>query len=68
MNKNHTIKLGVAPTRRGISSNRKGAFTLEAAMVAKNEILEAIYYLKDDDVEIVTIEWLTWDRGLVVYN
>lgn len=58
MNKKYHLKLGVAPTRRGISSNRKGAFTLEAAMAARNEMLDAINQLKDTAVEIVTIDWL----------
>lgn len=61
---NHKLTLGVAPTRRGISSNRKGAFTPEAALVNKNQTLAAINMLKDADVEIVSIDWLN-DQGLM---
>lgn len=61
---NHKLVIGVAPTRRGISSNRKGAFTLEAALANKQKTLETIQALKDDQVDIVTIDWLN-DDGLM---
>ncbi|GAB2603345.1 L-fucose/L-arabinose isomerase family protein [Spirosoma areae] len=64
MNFNHTLVVGVAPTRRGISSNRKGAFTPEAAMANKNQTLEAIQHLSDEQVELVTIDWLN-DEGMM---
>ena len=67
MNHNHKLVLGVAPTRRGISSNRKGAFTPEAAMANKNNVLEAIHRLKDQQVELVTIDWLNDDGMMYDY-
>jgi L-fucose isomerase-like protein len=61
---NHKIVIGVAPTRRGISSNRKGAFTLQAALANKQNTLTAIQQLKDDQVELVTLDWFN-DEGLM---
>lgn len=58
MYNNQKLVIGVAPTRRGISSNRKGAFTLEAALTNKNKTLNAINTLKDENVEFVMIDWL----------
>lgn len=60
----HKLVLGVAPTRRGISSNRKGAFTPEAAMANKEQTLAAINRLKDENVEVITINWLN-DQGMM---
>ena len=56
--------IGVAPVRRGISSNRKGAFTLEAAIANKTQTLNAINSLKDENVEIVALDWFN-DEGIM---
>jgi L-fucose isomerase-like protein len=64
MYNDYKLVLGVAPVRRGISSNRKGAFTLEAAIENKNKTLNAIDHLKDANVEIVNIDWLN-DEGIM---
>jgi L-fucose isomerase-like protein len=55
---NKKLVIGVAPTRRGISSNRKGAFTPKAAKECKDKILETINGMKDENVEFVNIDWL----------
>ena len=54
----YKLIIGVAPTRRGISSNRKGAFTPEAALECKNRIMDIIKNIKDDHVELINIDWL----------
>ncbi|HEY5584751.1 MAG TPA: fucose isomerase [Ruminiclostridium sp.] len=64
MIKNHKLRVGIIPTRRGISSNRKGAFTIEDALQNKNEILEYVNQLKDDSVEILNIDWLN-EEGIM---
>lgn len=58
MYQDFTLKIGIAPNRRGISSNRKGAFTPEAALAIKNRIMAAIQSVKDEQVQIVNIDWL----------
>jgi len=54
----YRVVIGVAPTRRGISSNRKGAFTPEAALECKNRIMDIIEDIKGEDVELINIDWL----------
>jgi len=58
MNNDFKLKVGVAPVRRGISSNRKGAFTMDAALKNKNETLQIIQSIIDKNVELVNIDWL----------
>ena len=58
MGNHYKLVIGVAPTRRGISSNRKGAFTPEAALACKNRIMDRIQNIKDDNVELINIDWL----------
>lgn len=56
---NHqTLKIAVVPTRRGISSNRKGAFTVSDALCVKTETLRYLYQCKAENVEYITIDFL----------
>ena len=52
------VRIAVAPTRRGISSNRKGAFLPEDAVRIKEQVLSHIEKIKGAGVEIVNIDWL----------
>ena len=58
MTLNWKLKIGIATNRRGSSSNRKGAFTPEAALAIKNRIMAVIEAVRDDQVEFVDIDWL----------
>ncbi len=58
MDNRFSLRIGVAPNRRGISSNRKGAFTPEAARAIKDRIMATLHGLGDDQIEFVTIDWL----------
>jgi L-fucose isomerase-like protein len=68
MNDKLKLTLGVAPTRRGISSNRKGAFTPEAALENKIQVMEATNSLKDENVELINIDWLNGEGLMSDYS
>lgn len=58
------LKVAVVPTRRGISSNRKGAFTIEDALKAKRETLQFLHSHAPRNVEFVSIDFLN-DEGIM---
>ena len=58
------IKIAVLPTRRGISSNRKGAFTVEDALKVKSMVWEYLNSRREDDVTYVNIDFLN-DEGIM---
>ncbi len=64
MSGQYKIKIGVVPTRRGISSNRKGAFTLEDAVKIKGEVMQSLCQLIDEQVELVNIDWFN-EEGIL---
>lgn len=64
MRKNRTLKIALVPTRRGISSNRKGAFTVEDALRVKAEVFRYLEETKPANVEYVTIDFLN-DEGIM---
>lgn len=68
MYNNEKLIIGIAPTRRGISSNRKGAFTPEDAIKLKNEIMAVLNDNKDHDVEFVNIDWLNNEGIMYEYS
>lgn len=61
---NRNIKIAIIPTRRGISSNRKGAFTIEDALGNKKSALKRIEELNIKGVEFITIDWLN-EEGML---
>ena len=50
------IKIAVVPTRRGISSNRKGAFTVKDALAVKNSIWKFLH-ARQDGIEYIDINY-----------
>jgi L-fucose isomerase-like protein len=58
------ITIAIAPTRRGISSNRKGAFTVEDAILIKHEVTSRLKTLEGSLVEFINIDWLN-DEGMM---
>ncbi len=68
MYNNEKLIIGIAPTRRGISSNRKGAFTPETAIKRKNEIMDVFNDSKNNDVEFVNIDWLNSEGIMYEYS
>ena len=57
------IKIAVVPTRRGISSNRKGAFTVKDALTVKNSIWKFLH-ARQDGIEYIDINFLN-DEGIL---
>lgn len=58
------LKIALVPTRRGISSNRKGAFTKEDAVMIRNEVSSRLAALNHPHLEIVRIDWLN-EEGMM---
>lgn len=58
------VRIAIIPTRRGISSNRKGAFTKEDALAAKQTAWEHLSKICDPSVEFLNIDFLN-DEGIM---
>lgn len=61
---NRKIRIAIVPTRRGISSNRKGAFTVEDAMAIKESVFNKIESLNIEGVEFINLDWLN-EEGML---
>jgi len=58
------LRIAIVPTRRGISSNRKGAFTREDAIQVRDMAVERLSSLGHPALEMVRIDWLN-EEGMM---